>query len=454
MFARLTGTIAVALIFCGISIATAWADEPAGSQPLPAAATPTQDSPDIAKMYDIAMDDMLQGRLDKAIAGFDEVALRSVEPQRLAMAADFADRLRKKQQTALAEMQKNAIENDASEGRTPLLITSTVFGLAAWGWMVPGSFDVQNSQAQVGLYMLSSGASFAVPYFATRDAPVTAGMAHAFFSGGTRGLLTGYLARMALHTPTNQFDSSLGSESQVDSSLLLASLTGSIGGLLWAREAKIDAGSAHITGIGGDFGFFDGFMLASILRLNDTHTKAQFTLLGGGLGYVGGAVFSHYREMTWGDSEVLRMSGLLGMLAAAVPLAWAERKNDERIPFSVLTVGSVVGLVVGDRLTVDRDIDVATALIVDLATVAGGLVGLGTVFLVQGNQNSKAGPLVTGAMLGAGLSFFLSYRLSDKPAVHNAAQQLQTWLPALPQVSLAPLILPDGGRGLSLGGTF
>lgn len=180
-------------------------------------------------------------------------------------------------------------------------------------------------------------------------------------------------------------------------------------------RGKIDAGSAHITGISGDFGFFDGFMLSSILRLNDSQTKAKFTLLGGGLGYVGGAVYSHYREMTWGDSEVLRMTGLLGILAAAVPLAWAEHNMDERIPFSILTVNSVVGLVVGDRLTVDRDIDVASALIVDLATIAGGLVGLGTVFLVQGNQNTKAGPLVTGAALGAGLSFFLSYRLSDKP---------------------------------------
>lgn len=454
MLAKKSGMIALAILCFCMRTTLAWADEAPMAQPMPAAATPTQDSPDIAKLYDAAMDDMLQGRLDAAIAGFDDVALRSVEPHRRALAADFADRLRKKQQATKVEVEQKAVESNASEGRTPLLIMSTVFGLAAWGWMVPGAFDVQNSQAQVGLYMVTSGASFAVPYFATRDAPVTAGMAHAFFSGGTRGLLSGHLARMALHNQTSQFDSSVGTEAQVDSSLLLASLTGGIGGLLWAREAKIDAGSAHITGISGDFGFFDGFMLSSILRLNDSQTKAKFTLLGGGLGYVGGAVYSHYREMTWGDSEVLRMTGLLGILAAAVPLAWAEHNMDERIPFSILTAGSVVGLVVGDRLTVDRDIDVASALIVDLATIAGGLVGLGTVFLVQGNQNTKAGPLVTGAALGAGLSFFLSYRLSDKPAVHNAAQQLHNWLPDLPQMNLAPLILPDGTRGLSLGGAF
>lgn len=84
-----SGMIALAILCFCMRTTLAWADEAPMAQPMPAAATPTQDSPDIAKLYDAAMDDMLQGRLDAAIAGFDDVALRSVEPHRRALAADL-----------------------------------------------------------------------------------------------------------------------------------------------------------------------------------------------------------------------------------------------------------------------------------------------------------------------------------------------------------------------------
>src|SRR5438067_1869506 len=52
-----------------------------------------------------------------------------------------------------------------------------------------GSSD---GKTEVGLYMLGAGASFLVPYLATRGEAITPGMADAWWYGSTRGALHGF----------------------------------------------------------------------------------------------------------------------------------------------------------------------------------------------------------------------------------------------------------------------
>ncbi|HUG41917.1 MAG TPA: hypothetical protein VMM12_15710 [Longimicrobiales bacterium] len=258
--------------------------------------------------------------------------------------------------------------------------------------------------------MLTAGASFVIPYLYTRDRPVTYGMANAGFWGATRGLTHGvYLVNLLDDTPSDRAALGLG---------MALSLAEGLGGYSWARATDMSAGQAHTIGNFGDFGHaWAGSVL--LMAQPDPDQAAFATLLAGaGLGLAYGTTRSAALPYTWGDAEVQRAAFFLGAGNGAVVWDWifGEHASDDDIRFlgAALLGGSIAGLLAGDHALRGHDFSAGQAILVDLGTLAGGLLGLGLAVLVSPENVDDATPLLTLAAVGADIGFLATFAsLSD-----------------------------------------
>jgi hypothetical protein len=225
-----------------VAIAPAMAETGAD---LPAAATPTAASTTESEQMDAAVQAMLDDRLDEALTLLDNLAKTATDPVRRAMAVQLAGQIRKAR-PELAEPLPGGKLRVNQEGRTALLATTSVLGLAMYGSAVPIVLDATDDRAYLGLYLLTASSSFLLPYFATRDTTVTWGMTNLAVHGGTSGAVHGVFTAYAL---TGEMD---------DKTSFGAAMLGSVveltAGALWAKEARLSAGDAHLTSIGMDLG--------------------------------------------------------------------------------------------------------------------------------------------------------------------------------------------------------
>lgn len=327
----------------------------------------------------------------------------------------------------LAERAPSALVDRS--GRYLLLGTSTAVGLGIYGWGVPYAFGVDDTKGQVALYMLVSAASFFGPWLWSADRPVSLGMANGAFWGATRGIVHGIgLHRViAGEEPAFVFCQPedfacfdrAGDEQDAwlrgrVASALAGSLIEGVGALAWAKAAGASAGDAHLLGVSSDLGAGGAVALAVALGLeDDAATLWGLGLAGAAAGLGSGVVLRAHRDYSWGDAEVFRAAGLLG---AYTGIAMAEIGTAEGpgAHAGLALAGGALGLFTGDRLVRGRDITAGQGLLVDLGTVAGGLLGLGVAVLVSDDASIDGGLHLGLSALGAGLGFGATFAaLSD-----------------------------------------
>lgn len=291
------------------------------------------------------------------------------------------------------------------DGRFLLLGTTTILGLGYYGWAVPHILDIQTGRGTLAAYMLTAGASFVGPYLYTRDRPVTYGMANAGFWGATRGILHGsMLAGLIDPTPNDRTANALS---------MGVSLTEALAGYTWAARTDMTAGDAHVIGNYGDFGF--ALAGAALIALQPREERVSYgaLLAGAGTGLALGARRAPAYPYSWGDAEIQRTAFYLGAANAAV--AWdlflgnSPSDDDVRVIGPFLAVGSIGGLLLADRVLESHDFSAGQAILVDLGTIAGGLLGMGVAVLVgPDNISDPTGVFILGA-LGADLGFAATY---------------------------------------------
>ena len=437
-------------------------------------------------LFELAFNALVEGNLELAERAFSEAAALPGDPAQSAVADSFVERvqrLRARRPRRAAVATSATVETSVAPGprrstvkgeRLALLGTSTALGLGLYGWTVPGVLGVEANKsagAFVGVYMLTAAGSFILPQLLISDR-VSPGQANLAFYGGTRGIWQGVLVGALLAGELDPDHHWRGWEA----SMLLGSLGGLIGGYHLARATDMTAGEARTMAAVGDLGLAMGFGAGFLLRFDgeplvcpvdsenpgcfgfnpqaDSQARkmAAAGLLGSGLGLVGGYVLGKHRDHTWGDGEVLRGATLLGIWSAwgLVEAGGTTVSLDNR-PFTAsLMAGGALGLLAGDRLVRRTDFSVGQAILVDLGTISGGLVGAGATWLIAGDDAER--PFVIASALGAIGGFAWTYWMfrdrPEGPAARSLSRLSRRGLAVIPTAG------SQGHRGLAVAGLF
>ncbi len=348
--------------------------------------------------------------------------------ERRPLAEDEVAELRAAVTRRLAERAPSALVDRS--GRYLLLGTSTAAGLGLYGWAVPYALGVDDTKGQVALYMLISAASFFGPWLWSEDQPVSLGMANGAFWGATRGIVHGIGLHRVIAGEEPEFGTCLPDDfacfERTDeerdawqrgrvASMLAGSVVEGIGALAWARSARATAGDAHLVGVSSDLGAGGAVALGVALGLEDDAAALWgLTLAGAATGIGGGVLHRARRDYSWGDAEVFRTTALLGAYAG-VAMAEIGGATGPRPHAGLGLAGGTLGLFVGDRLVRGRDITAGQGLLVDLGTVAGGLLGLGVAVLVADDAAVDGRLHMALSALGAGLGFGATFATLPDP---------------------------------------
>lgn len=328
--------------------------------------------------------------------------------QRVPLTADEVRALRARVGAALTARAPEATLDQ--DGRFLLLGTTTLLGLGFYGWAVPAALDIDSGRGVLASYMLTAGASFVLPYLYTRTRPVTYGMANAGFWGSTRGVLHGlYLAFLLDDNAGGGLAPGLGVAASVAEGLVFYD---------WARSNDVTAGHAHTLGNHGDFGHNWAGSVLMMAQPDAEELAYAGLLLGSGIGLAYGAARAPTLPYTWGDAEVQRLAFHLGAANGAVVWDWILGDNpdddDIRVLGAALLAGSIVGLRAGERALDGHDFSAGQAILVDLGTIAGGLLGAGLAVLASPEDSGDATSYLTLAAIGANLGFLATFAsLSD-----------------------------------------
>jgi hypothetical protein len=337
---------------------------------------------------------------------------RIVVQNRVALRPGEVDSLRARISSALAP-EWDSREESAKNARVPLLVATTVVGLGLYSWGVPVATDL-NGKTAVSVGMLCAGASFVIPYFATRHEVVTPGMANLGIYGLTRGIAHGAVLHRLVTGPRGDGGSRGGAAAA-------GSVVEGVAGYLWACDAHVDAGRAHLIEADGDLGAVAGIELAIAAHLRASYPEPDrgmeyaATLGGAAAGIAAGAWRGARSRPTWGDAEVLRTTSVLTQSLCIA--AWDLATDNERAIAGAALGGAVLGAYFGDRLTDRPDFTVGQAVLLDLSTIAGGALGLGTAYLFDNrSEHFESEAYLTGTAVGATAGYALAYLAFAKKA--------------------------------------
>ena len=142
---------------------------------------------------------------------------------------------------------------------------------------------------------------------------------------------------------------------------------------------------------------------------DNEQSAAAVTLLGSGIGLLGGNLLASHQHYTRGDAHVLSAVGLLG---AYIPLALVDSIDPEadRAYSAASMLGAIVGLGLGHQLLMGKDFSTDQGNLIRLSELAGGMLGLGIAYLVSSEDADNSALYLAGSATGATGGFWLMYR--------------------------------------------
>lgn len=290
------------------------------------------------------------------------------------------------------------------EGRIHLLMATSAMGLAYYGWALPTASQVWDEKAFLGIYMLTGAAGFVGPYFLTKNRTVTHADATMSTYGMTRGVLHGILVANLLNP-----DAEI--EPMLTYGIAASILEGGVG-YLWSRKRDMESGRASlICGI-GDFGFATAMGLSHVTGYFDAYNSSKLAVAGLGgsaLGLAAGALLSSRTQYSSGDAIVSRTAGLLGSWLGFAGTIIAEPAG-EKVVSGIATLGAIGGLALSHYMADRRDYSSGQGIMISLSTVSGGLLGLGTGYLITTGSREITKTAVAMSVAGSMAGFYLMQR--------------------------------------------
>jgi hypothetical protein len=312
------------------------------------------------------------------------------------------------------------------EGRGGVVLTSTLLGLGYYGWALPDAFGVTSDRGVLAGYLLTSGASFLVPYLATRSRSVSRAASGGTTWGGTRGIVLGSVLGDLL-----AMDASDENRSRTRHGVGVAgSVLTAIAGYHYAGFVQDDVGRVALAGALGDFALAGAFTTAFALGLYEadfecfddfcespgseaTRRGHAASLALGTAGIVLAGRHARSRQVGRGDVRVLQSAGVLGAQLVA-PLSWAALHDggydEERAFAGILLAGAAGGLIAGNRWGMGAGLTPGDGLLVLAGHLAGGAGALGLTYLMDDGDGDRDATLylttsAIGSLAGAIFTF-------------------------------------------------
>lgn len=329
--------------------------------------------------------------------------------ERVPLSAEEVATLRKDVSARLAERAPDAALDQ--EGRYLLLGQTTLLGLGFYGWALPYMLD-SGDTGSAGLYLLTAGASFFVPYALTEGKTVSFSAANLSRYGASRGIVHGLLLnRLIVGRESHQVcyydvcsDYTESNDRAAVGFALLTSVAEGVAGYYWAKNERMTAGTANTIAGGGDMGLLWGLGAAYLAGSDDIGDRATaaIALPTVAAGVAAGHWLAARRDYTWGDADVMYTAGALGALSGAALVAAGD--GSEKVAVASAMAGSALGVYLSDRLVRETDFTVGQAVLNRLGTLAGALAGASLGVLTE---NARVGAV--GAAAGGIAGFAATY---------------------------------------------
>ena len=325
--------------------------------------------------------------------------------------------------------------------RGSFVANQSILGVALFG---PAAAALAGNPAGgTAAYLAVAGGTFFLATDRARRTSVSGAQSHLAWHGALHGAAAAGLAAY-----------SLGGESVDDKAIAGALLAGGIIGDVVGYHVARPMTDAEAHGVSHGAFFTGGVGVGSLVaagmwRSESSRRVATALVIGAGaVGYPLGLRYARntsYR-VTSGDVGTLIVGELLGTSAVAAFIP--KSSDDEQAISGVLTAGFVVGAIGADRLIARRfDYEDAESRLLQLGTVAGGVVGLAVPVLAESDDPLLLfGPATLGGLAGA----ILTHNLLA-PARANASLPRRTGARTLPSrvtIRFTPqnLLLARSGR--------
>ncbi len=314
---------------------------------------------------------------------------------RTSLDAAQVDSLRALVQSRIAAMAPEAGVNQ--EGRAWMLGGDAALGLGFYGWAVPVAFDMNDGQAIVGSYMVTSGLSYFAPMLITQEAEVTYATANLGLYGQTRGIVHGVVLSNALNASDPDARAAIGTA-------LAVSVAEGVAFNAWAARTRMSPGRAATLVTGGDVGMGWALGAADLAGAFDEGEHdgavALTTVAGCAGGLAAASALASRRDYTYGDAGVMRVGGLVGAALGAAVASQPEDPDGKAVAAAAM-VGSAAGLVAGDHFVRGAGYTGGQSVMTHLSAGAGGLLGLGLGLLSLSGNDSDDNRLSLFTALGA-----------------------------------------------------
>jgi hypothetical protein len=308
------------------------------------------------------------------------------------------------------------------EGRAELLWGLTLAGLTCYG---PASIFVSDADGSiaVGLYMLTSAASFFIPYALTDNSPVSDGAARlglwGSYSGTGHGLLLynmlGLDKTITDGPPPYQYTYTSTNEQALWGLMALTSIFEAYAGYSIAQNNDFSAGKSDLmvnisvacTGILPGITYLAG--------VENDKTLSGTAILGTFSGYILGNYISNTQNYSRGDAMCFSNLWFLGA-ALPVSVLAAAKSEEPKLYVGTAILGAGIGMWVGNNLVKGKDFSTSQGVYMSLGSFGGAFVTGGIAFLAMGNNSDNwefIPPLIA---LGAVSGFTLTYlAFADNP---------------------------------------